>query len=118
MNDETCDVMCLEPTLARELRASAPTDEHAADAAARLKALADPTRLRITAALRDAGELCVCDLGWVCDSSVALISHHLKSLHGAGLVQRRRDGRLVMYRLSNRAVPLLQLALECDEQLA
>jgi DNA-binding transcriptional ArsR family regulator len=118
VSDDTCDVMCLDPDRARELRAGALSDELAAAGAARLKSLADPTRLRIAAALHDAGELCVCDLGWVCDSSVALVSHHLKSLYAAGLVQRRRDGRLVMYELDAQAVPLLQLALADSEQVA
>lgn len=111
MSADACDVKCLDPARAHELRAGALSDQQARAGAVRLKALADPTRLRIAVALRDAGELCVCDLGWVCGSSVALVSHHLKSLHGSGLVRKRRDGRLILYQLDERAVPMLALAL-------
>src|SRR5829696_7356542 len=50
-------------------------------AAARAKALADPTRLMLAVALRDAdGELCVCDLSWVAERSEKLVSHHVRAL--------------------------------------
>jgi DNA-binding transcriptional ArsR family regulator len=102
----------LDPNRARELRARSLADDVAARGAARLRALADPMRLRIAAALRDGHELCVCDLGWVCNASVALVSHHLKSLREAGLVERRRDGKLMMYQLTEQGQPLLSIALD------
>ena len=75
--------------------------EAAEAAAARAKALADPTRLMLAVALRDAdGELCVCDLSWVAERSEKLVSHHVRALRAAGLVRSRRDGKMVMYALT------------------
>jgi DNA-binding transcriptional ArsR family regulator len=70
-------------------------------AADRAKALADPTRLMVALALRDGGELCVCDLAWVCERSDKLVSHHVRQLRSAGLVTSRRDGKMVMYSLAD-----------------
>ena len=114
MAGDDCDVRCLAPSRARELRAQSISAEEALEIAVRLRAIADPMRLRIAAALRDGQELCVCDLSWVCEASVALVSHHLKALREAGLVDRTRDGRLMMYRLADRGLPLLQVAFAED----
>jgi ArsR family transcriptional regulator len=67
-----------------------------------LKALADPTRLRIVGLLAQR-ELCVCDLERLLGVSQSMTSHHLGVLRRAGLlVQRRedRDARWVYYRLN------------------
>jgi DNA-binding transcriptional ArsR family regulator len=84
--------------------------ELAAGAAA-AKALADPTRLAVAAALRDGGELCVCDLAWVCERSDKLVSHHVRLLRTAGLVESRRDGKMVMYTLTREGTALLGAVL-------
>lgn len=62
----------------------------------RLKALADPRRLRILAQLAG-GEHCVCDLTDALDTGQSLLSFHLKTLKDAGLVTDRRRGRWVHY---------------------
>lgn len=108
---DACDVLCLEPERARALRTASISGIEADLGAAIFRALGDPTRVRIAASLREGGELCVCDLSWIAGASVALVSHHLKSLREAGLVKRRRDGRLMMYRLTPQAVQLLAIAL-------
>ncbi len=66
--------------------------------AERLKALSDPNRLRIIAALRN-GELTVTEIAEALEAEVVLVSHHLKILKHADLVEVRRDGRFMMYRL-------------------
>jgi ArsR family transcriptional regulator, lead/cadmium/zinc/bismuth-responsive transcriptional repressor len=81
-------------------------------AAARAKALADPTRLAVALALRDGGELCVCDLAWVCERSDKLISHHVRQLRSGRLVQSRRDGKMVMYSLTAAGMALLAAVAE------
>ncbi len=80
-------------------------------AATAAKALGDPTRLTIAAALRDGGELCVCDLAWVTERSDQLVSHHVRQLRAAGLVDSRRDGKMVMYALTAQGVALLAAVL-------
>lgn len=77
----------------------------------RAKALGDPTRLTIAAALREGGELCVCDLSWVTERSDALVSHHARTLRGAGLVASRRDGKMVLYSLTDAGAALLDAVL-------
>lgn len=66
--------------------------------AERLKALSEPHRLRIVDALRY-GEMTVSDLAQLLDSEVVTISHHLKVMKHAQLVEVRRDGRFMYYRL-------------------
>jgi ArsR family transcriptional regulator len=65
-----------------------------------LKALADPVRLRLLSlvASHPGGEACVCDLNGAFDLSQPTISHHLKVLHDAGLVDRDKRGVWAYYR--------------------
>ncbi|HEX2162826.1 MAG TPA: metalloregulator ArsR/SmtB family transcription factor [Thermoanaerobaculia bacterium] len=73
-----------------------PSDDLLARIADRLKALADPMRLRILHELED-GEVCVGDLAARVGGSAANVSKHLAVLRGAGLVRCRRDGMNVCY---------------------
>ena len=52
-------------------------------AAGKARALSDPTRLMLAAALLEANELCVCDLAWIAERSQTLVSHHVRALRGA-----------------------------------
>lgn len=65
------------------------------------KAVADPSRVRIMKLL-EGGELCVCQITAVMDLAPATISKHLAALKTAGLLQQRRDGKWVYYRLADR----------------
>lgn len=100
MSEDSCDLLCLDLPKAEALRAERLTDDAARVAADRAKALADPTRLTLAAALAAADELCVCDLAWIAERSENLVSHHLRTLRGAGLVAGRRDGKMVMYAMT------------------
>jgi DNA-binding transcriptional ArsR family regulator len=66
--------------------------------AERLKALSDPHRLRIVNALRY-GELTVGDIAELLETEVVNVSHHLKIMKYASLVEVRREGRFMYYRL-------------------
>lgn len=79
-----------------------PTDGLAAgeaeELAALLKALADPVRLRLYSRIAESdGETCVCDLGDV-GVSQPTVSHHLRKLREAGLIESERRGTWVYYR--------------------
>lgn len=65
------------------------------------KTVADPSRVRILKLL-EGGELCVCQITTVLDLAPATISKHLAVLKTAGLLQQRRDGKWVYYRLADR----------------
>ncbi|WP_031484441.1 ArsR/SmtB family transcription factor [Streptomyces bicolor] len=80
--------------------ASAPLDDDRATELAKLfKALGDPVRLRLLSmiASRDGGEVCVCELTPAFELSQPTISHHLKLLRQAGLIDCERRGTWVYY---------------------
>jgi ArsR family transcriptional regulator len=91
---------------------TAPLPAREADRlAARFKALADPTRVAIVNRLAAADECCVCDLNAAFDLSQPTISHHLKVLREAGLVESSRRGTWAYYRLVPEAVEQLRQTL-------
>ncbi|WP_405149067.1 metalloregulator ArsR/SmtB family transcription factor [Sphaerisporangium sp. NBC_01403] len=71
----------------------------AADLAVLLKAVADPVRLRLLSLIGShaGGEACVCDLTDAFDLTAPTISHHLKVLRTAGLIDCQRRGTWVYY---------------------
>jgi ArsR family transcriptional regulator, arsenate/arsenite/antimonite-responsive transcriptional repressor len=71
-----------------------------------LKALADPVRLRLMSlvAAHPGGEACVCDLNNAFDLSQPTISHHLKVLHDAGLLDRSKRGVWAFYSIRTEAL--------------
>jgi ArsR family transcriptional regulator len=79
-----------------------------ASLAARFHALADPTRVAIVSRLASMEECCVCDLNAALDKSQPTISHHLKVLRDAGLVESTRRGPWAYYRLVPAAVQELR----------
>ncbi len=89
--------------------------EQAEQVAPMLKALADPVRLRLMSlvASHPGGEACVCDLSDAFDLSQPTISHHLKVLHDAGLVDREKRGVWVYYRARSEALIGLGALIGC-----
>jgi ArsR family transcriptional regulator, arsenate/arsenite/antimonite-responsive transcriptional repressor len=79
--------------------------------AAQFKALADPTRVAIVNRLAAADEVCVCDFVATLDLAQPTVSHHLKVLRDAGLVESSRRGTWAYYRLVPDAVGALRDAL-------
>jgi ArsR family transcriptional regulator len=80
------------------------------DALKIFKGLADPTRLRIVCLLlrRD---LCVCELMFILKMEQSRISHQMRILRDADLVEDKREGKWITYRISDRARPNLELLL-------
>ena len=111
MADDRCDLLCLDLPHAEKLRETRLDPQLAGRFAAGAKALADPTRLTLAVALRDGGELCVCDLSWIAERAENLVSHHVRVLRTAGLVRSRRDGKMVMYDLTDRGRALVDVVL-------
>ena len=79
--------------------------------AARFKALADPARVAILNRLASADEVCVCNFVDALDIAQPTVSHHLKVLRDAGLVESTRRGTWAFYRLVPEAVAELRGAL-------
>ena len=87
-----------------------PTEARSA-LAARFKALADPTRVAIVNRLAGAEEVCVCAFVNELELSQPTISHHLRILREAGLIEASRRGTWAYYRLVPDAVAELARAL-------
>jgi len=81
--------------------------DEAVDLAEMFRLLGDPTRVRILFALLEAGEMCVCDIACVVDTSETKVSQAMRLLRSAGAVRNRRDGRNVYYRLDDAHVRML-----------
>src|SRR5215217_3492935 len=107
MRQDRCDLICIDAPRAEAIRARLLGEGEAIDAAERAKALSDPTRLTLAEALSEGGELCVCDLSWIVGRSQNLVSHHLRALRSRGLVRSRKDGKMVMYSLTEAGTALL-----------
>jgi ArsR family transcriptional regulator len=98
---------CCDPLAVRAL-----TVEQAARIAPMFKALGDPARLRLISMIASTGEACVCDLTTAFELSGPTISHHLRVLREAGLVDSERRGTWVYYRVCPDAVRQLGALLE------
>lgn len=82
-----------------------------------LKALSDETRLRIIALLCR-GELCVCDLMAILELPQSTVSRHLATLRHAGLVEDRRQGVWMYYRLTGKDLLHQELLLLLERHTA
>jgi ArsR family transcriptional regulator, lead/cadmium/zinc/bismuth-responsive transcriptional repressor len=111
VSQDRCDLICIDAPRAEAIRGRLLGEDEARDAAERAKALSDPTRLTTVEALREGEELCVCDLSWIVGRSQNLVSHHLGALRSRGLVRSRKDGKMVMYSLTEVGVSLLGAVL-------
>ena len=92
------------------------SEEAAAELALKLKALSDPVRLRLLSvvASHTGGEACVCDLSVGIDRGQPTISHHLKVLRAAGLLECERRASWVYYRVVTDALQQLSQLLGAD----
>jgi DNA-binding transcriptional ArsR family regulator len=111
MADDRCELLCLDLPVAERLRKKRLAPEAADVAAGKARALSDPTRLMLAAALLEANELCVCDLAWIAERSQTLVSHHVRALRSPGIVRSRREGKMVMYSLTEEGRALLASVL-------
>jgi ArsR family transcriptional regulator, lead/cadmium/zinc/bismuth-responsive transcriptional repressor len=113
VSDDRCALLCLDLPKAERLRAQRLSDDVARGLTERAKAFADPTRMTLAAALAATDELCVCDLAWIAERPENLVSHHLRALRTAGIVSSRRDGKMVMYSVTE-AGRVLLAAIRAD----
>ena len=95
-----------EPCGAKAIARQLPELERAAHL---FRALADPARLAILKQLRVGGEMCACDFVAGCGLAQPTVSHHLKVLREAGLVEADKRGQWVIYRLNAPALEALRV---------
>ena len=106
---------CCTPVNGRAL-----SEARAAELARVFKALADPVRLRLFSMIAgaDSGEACVCELTVGFDVSGPTISHHLKVLREAGLIEGDRRGTWIYYRAVPHVLETASAALGSHQVLA
>lgn len=108
------------PGCCPSLGATALDDSRAATLATMFKALSDPVRLRLLSliASHPGGEACVCEISATFDVSQPTISHHLKLLRSAGLIDCERRGTWVYYWVIPSALQQLSSTLNVNDMLA
>jgi ArsR family transcriptional regulator, arsenate/arsenite/antimonite-responsive transcriptional repressor len=102
MSEPCCEPLCCEPL----------TIEDASTMSSRLKALSDPTRLRMFSLISNRDEYCACDLTGPLGIQQPTVSHHLKVLHDAGLVTREQRGKWAYYAVASDALADLSAFLD------
>lgn len=87
----------------KEILSKIPSDEILYENSNVLKAISDPTRLKILYLLSH-GELCACEIISVLEKPQPTVSHHLNILKNAGLLKWRKQGVWIHYKLSNQNI--------------
>ena len=95
-----CEFLHAHEALVEQVRGELPAEETLMDLAELYKMFGDSTRVKILYVLFDA-ELCVCDIAALLGMTVSAISHQLRLLRAAKLVDFRREGKTVFYRLAD-----------------
>lgn len=105
---DTCDIYCYDEEKVNRIQGDMEKED-ISSVASLFKALADENRAKISYALCQEEELCVCDLANIIGSSVATASHHLRSLLRQGIVKLRKEGKLAFYSLDDEHIKQLIL---------
>ena len=101
--------LCCAPLAKSEI-----DDEGAAQLASVLKALADPVRIRLVSIIAASGEACACDLPELVGKSQPTVSHHLKLLAEANILEREQRGKWAWFRINPAQLNALCTILGCD----
>ena len=120
MADDRCDLLCLDLEVAEKLRRERLGVGRAEELAGEAKALGDPTRLTQVLdnlLLNAVQALCVCDVAWVMEWADNLVSHLLRVLRSEGLVASRREGKMVMYSLTDRGRELARTMIGMESRV-
>ncbi len=106
-------VALIEPDCCPQVLAAPLGADEAERLASALRVLADPARLRLLSLLASCGpdESCVCDLTEPLGLSQPTVSHHLKVLADAGLVEREQRGRWAYFRVNGAPLEMVRDAL-------
>ena len=111
-HQDHCQVRCIHEDRIAHARRQALPDADIEAMTALFKAMGDPGRVRILWALTE-GEMCVCDLAALLESSESAVSHQLRLLRHLALVSNRRQGQVLYYRLNDDHIQsLITMALE------
>lgn len=116
---DTCEIYCYDEEKVNRIQGNLQTVD-ISSVAQMLKAIADENRAKITYALCQDDELCVCDIANIIGVTVANASHHLRTLHKQGIVKFRKEGKLAFYSLDDehiRQIMMSALALKKEVKI-
>ena len=106
--NDTCEIYCYDEEKVNRIQGDLQKVD-ISSVAKMLKAIADENRAKITYALCQEEELCVCDIANIIGITVANASHHLRTLHKQGLVKFRKEGKLAFYSLDDEHVKQIMM---------
>ncbi|MCM3668983.1 metalloregulator ArsR/SmtB family transcription factor [Mesobacillus maritimus] len=106
--NESCEIYCYDEPKVKRIQGEMQKKD-ISSVAQLFKALADENRAKISYALCQDDELCVCDIANIIESSVATASHHLRTLHKQGIVKYRKEGKLAFYSLDDEHIKQLMM---------
>lgn len=114
---DTCDIYCYDEAKVKRIQ-SEMQKEDISSVSQLFIALADENRAKISYALCQDDELCVCDVANIIGATVATTSHHLRTLHKQGIVKYRKEGKLAFYSLDDEHIrQLMVIALAHKKEM-
>lgn len=105
---DTCEIYCYDEEKVNRIQGNLQTVD-ISSVAQMLKVIADENRAKITYALCQDDELCVCDIANIIGVTVANASHHLRTLHKQGIVKFRKEGKLAFYSLDDEHIKQIMM---------
>lgn len=105
---DTCEIYCYDEEKVNRIQTELQSLD-IVSVSQMLKAIADENRAKITYALCQEDELCVCDIANILDVPVANASHHLRTLHKQGVVKFRKEGKLAFYSLDDEHIKQIMM---------
>ncbi|MEI3598730.1 MULTISPECIES: ArsR/SmtB family transcription factor [unclassified Oceanobacillus] len=114
---DTCEIFYYDEEKVNRIQGDLQTVD-ISGAAKMFKAIADENRAKITYALCQEEELCVCDIANIIGSTIANASHHLRTLYKQGVVKYRKEGKLSFYSLDDEHIKqLMMIALAHTQEV-
>ena len=116
---DTCEIYYYDEEKVNRIQGNLQTVD-ISSVAQMVKAIADKNRAKITYALCQDDERCVCDIANIIGVTVANASHHLRTLHKQGIVKFRKEGKLAFYSLDDehiRQIMMIALALKKEVKI-
>mgnify|MGYP000822452887 CR=1 FL=1 len=103
MVNDICEINVIHEELVEKVKSNMLDENKIIDLSELFKVFGDSTRMKIICALLQ-GELCVCDIAYIINSTVSAVSHQLRILKQAKLVKYHKEGKVVYYSLDDEHV--------------
>ncbi|KWU59990.1 ArsR/SmtB family transcription factor [Priestia megaterium] len=116
-NNNTCEIYCYDEEKVNRIQENMKKADIVSIAKV-FKIIGDKNRAKITYALCQDDELCVCDIANIIGATIATTSHHLRNLYKSGIVKFRKEGKLAFYSIDDQHIrQLINIALEHNREV-